>query len=92
MNEQKADDDLIKAIQNGLERILEEIMKEGNQLDTVYTNLKEAIHISLVIEAAENGSITLSDDSIRKLEELLLEILNKTITELKVKIPGVSNT
>lgn len=30
MNEQKADDDLIKAIQNGLERILEEIMKEGN--------------------------------------------------------------
>lgn len=61
-------------------------------MDTVYTNLKEAIHISLVIEAAENGSITLSDDSIRKLEELLLEILNKTITELKVKIPGVSNT
>lgn len=61
-------------------------------MDTVYTNLKEAIHIATVIEAAENGSIALSDDSIRKLEELLLEILNTSITGLKEKIPGVSNT
>ena len=55
-----------------------------------YEKLKEAAHLADVIEAAECGYVALDDQSIRALDEQLLDSIDRIREEHSKKISGAA--
>ena len=58
--------------------------------DTIYYRLKEATAMADVIEASETGYISLNDDSIRDLDEMLLRMIDEVREIQHKKISGAA--